>query len=231
MASFSFKEISNPPRLGEQLKTVRQKLGIDLSQAAREINISVKYLQALETGQYQDLPGEVYAKSFLKVYTKFLGLDFDELGSLYESEQKVYAKTKNSGANDFKKPVERISRLHLIVTPRLVRGIIIGLLALACLTYLGIKIKMIVTPPALTVISPVDNLVTDQNFIAVVGQVEKEATLEVNGQQVLVDQNGNFSETIDLQSGTNVIEIRAEKRHGTQTKIYRQVVVNKENNN
>ena len=53
--------------------------------------------------------------------------------------------------------------------------------------------------------------------------------MEINGQKVLADSNGNFYETIDLQPGVNTIEIMAEKRHGQKTKIFKQVVV--ENNN
>ena len=76
MVGFSSKEISNPPSLSERLKNRRQKLGIDLTEAAKDTSISVKYLTAIESGQHNKLPGEVYAKSFLKVYAKFLGLDY-----------------------------------------------------------------------------------------------------------------------------------------------------------
>ncbi|MFA6410655.1 MAG: helix-turn-helix domain-containing protein [Candidatus Buchananbacteria bacterium] len=230
MVSFNFKEINNPPSLGQQLQEIREKLKISLDQAAKSTGIAAKYLTALESGQYHQLPGEVYAKSFLKVYTKFLGLDFEDFVSLYQSEQTVYAKTKNSGLSDFKKPVRKISRIHLIVTPRIVRSAIIALLALACLFYLGVKVKMIMTPPDLKVQNPVNNLTTDQNFIEVSGSVEKETKLEVNGQQILVDKDGHFSEMIDLQSGVNTIEVSAESRHGKQTKVYRQVMVNQNNN-
>ena len=225
MVGFRYKEISNPPRLGERLKDCRQKLGVSLSEAAEATNISVKYLAAIEAGEFNKLPGEVYTKSFLKVYTKFLGLDSDESLAVFQSEQKIYTKTRKNKDGDFKKPVARISRLHLVVTPRIIRGIVIGFLALACLVYLGLKVKAIMAPPVLTVSQPADNLITEQNFIEIRGQVEPEAILEINGQQVLADEKGNFSETIDLQPGVNPIIIKAEKRHGKQSKIYRQVVV------
>lgn len=225
MVGFHSKEISNPPRLGQRLKECREIAGISLSQAAQATNISVKYLEAIELGQFDKLPGEVYAKNFLKTYTNFLGLNGEDFLAYYQSEQKIYNKTRKGSDSDFKKPVARVSRFQLIVTPKIVRGVIIGLLALACLVYLGVKIKAIMTPPALMVTSPADNLVTDQNFIEVIGQTEPEVILEINGQQVLADRQGNFSETIDLQTGVNIIEIRAEKRHGKQANVYRQVVL------
>ena len=225
MVSFSSKQISNPPSLSERLKDRRQQLCLSLAQATEATNVSIKYLEALESSCHQRLPGEVYARCFLKVYAKFLGLDENEILALYQSEQKIYTKTKKPDDNDFKKPVKRISQFHLMVTPKLIRGIIVGLLALIVLVYLGVKIKAIVTPPVLVINSPADNLVTSRNFIEVGGQAESETILEINGQQVIADDDGNFSETLDLQLGVNVIEIKAEKRHGQQTKIYRQVVV------
>lgn len=225
MVGFKSKKISNPPSLGEQLKASREKLGVGLAEVAKTTNISFKYLAAIEAGNFNQLPGEVYAKNFLKVYLRYLGLNADDFLALYLSEQKIYNKTKNKSVTDFKKPVERISQIHLLVTPKIVRGIIIGLLVLACLVYLGLKLQAIMAPPLLIVSQPTNNLVTNDRFIEVKGQVEPEATLQINGQQVLADQSGGYAETIDLQAGTNIIEITAQNRHGRQTKIYRQVVV------
>ena len=225
MVSFRYKEISNPPGLGEQLRNCRDKSGISLAEAAEATNISSKYLAAIESGEFHELPGEIYAKNFLKVYTKFLGLDSDKFLSVFQSEQKIYAKTRRNTFDDFKKPVEKVSRLHLVTTPKIIKGLIIGILGVACLVYLGMKVKAIMAPPILTVSQPADNLITEQSLIEVRGQVEAEAILEINGQQVLADGEGNFSEVIDLQPGVNPIIIKAEKRHGKQSKIYRQVVV------
>lgn len=231
MVGFSTKKISNAPSLGERLRTAREQLGITINEAARSTNISLKYLNAIEAGDLAKLPGEVYAKSFLKVYTRFLGLDTADYLSSYESQQKIYSKTILTGDKDFKKPVERISAAKLLVTPRLIRSLLILVIVIACLGYLGIKIKAILTPPVLIVDQPSDNVVIKDKFIEVSGQIEKETTLEINGQQVLANQAGHFDETIDLQVGTNIIEFKAEKRHGKQTKIYRQVVVNESGGN
>ncbi|MFA6215522.1 MAG: helix-turn-helix domain-containing protein [Patescibacteria group bacterium] len=226
MASFHSKVIANPPRLGEKLKACREKLNISLADAAKELKIAVKYLQFLEAGQYNKLPGEVYAKSFLRAYTKFLGLNSNEYLSAYKSEQKIYTKIKQFAKNDFTQPVKRISKIHLVVTPKIVRSGIVLILAVTCFLYLGLKVKAIMTPPELVINQPADNLVTEQNFIGINGKVEKESTLELNGQPILADQQGNFSETIDLQPGVNVIEVKAVSRHGKETKVYRQVVLN-----
>ncbi|MDX9893584.1 MAG: helix-turn-helix domain-containing protein [Patescibacteria group bacterium] len=225
MAGFSFKEISNPLTIGQRLKNRREEFRLTLVEVAKNIGISAKYLSALEDGDYRRLPGEVYTKSFLKSYVKFLGLDHQEILSLYGSEQKIYNCTRKTNQHQFHKPVERVSSWHLLVTPRIVRGLIVFCLALSCLVYLGFRFKAIVTPPLLLVDSPAQNLVTEQNFVKISGQIEPEATLQINGQKVLTDEASRFDETLDLQSGVNIIELTAQKRHGTQTKKYLQVVV------
>lgn len=225
MVGFRRKKISNLPCLGEQLKNRREELKVILSEAAKQISVSRNYLQALEEGQYEKLPGEVYIRNFLKVYAKFLNLDCQQILDCYQSEKRIYNIIRHNKVNDFKKPVERVSQFHFIATPKVIKGIVVGILAICCLIYLGVKVKGIMEPPFLAVASPADNLNTSQNFVEVRGEVELEAVLEINGQQVLAEQDGSFRETIDLLPGVNIIEIRAEKRHGKETTIYRQIVV------
>ena len=170
MTSFYSKVISNQPTLGETLVQRRTELGLSLEEIATASNISIRYLQALESGNYRQIPGEVYTRSFLKTYAKLLGLNFQDLIVVYETEKKIYAKTKTD-IKDFRKPVIRVSQLHLVVTPKIVRGVIVGILAIACLVYLGLKINRIMTPPQLIIESPQDNLITKQSFVAVKGKV------------------------------------------------------------
>lgn len=231
MISFSSKTIENPLTLGERLKRVREDKGISLKQVSKSINISARYIQALEDGRYAELPGEIYAKNFLRAYAKFLELDQEEFVGLFNSENVIYKKTKYSNAKDFKKPVEKIAKSHLIVTPRVVRAVVLGLIGVVVLSYLGVKVKNILTPPLLIVEQPASNIVTTDNFLEVGGYVENDAVVEINGEQVLANDQGNFIETIDLQLGSNAIEIKAVKRHGKETKIYRQVVVVNQDDN
>jgi len=71
--------------LGDKLKTARENKGYELNQAGRETNISVKYLEALEAEDFSCFPGEPYLIGFLRNYGNYLGLNTDELLSLYKS--------------------------------------------------------------------------------------------------------------------------------------------------
>lgn len=69
--------------IGQKLKEARETLGLSLETVEHETKIRRKYLQALENEQFDLLPGEVYAKAFLKNYTKFLNLDVGEVMAAY----------------------------------------------------------------------------------------------------------------------------------------------------
>ncbi len=70
--------------VGKQLKERRNKLNLSIEEAERETKIRKKYLRALEEDNYEEIPGLVYAKAFLKTYSSFLGLDQEEIIEEFE---------------------------------------------------------------------------------------------------------------------------------------------------
>jgi len=71
--------------LGEKLKTTREEKGLTLDQISRETNISIRYLEALETENFAIFPGEPYVIGFIKNYGSYLELDNQKLISLYRA--------------------------------------------------------------------------------------------------------------------------------------------------
>ena len=47
-------------KLGEVLRTAREAKGVDLARVERDTKIRARYVTALETGDYGELPGAVY---------------------------------------------------------------------------------------------------------------------------------------------------------------------------
>jgi hypothetical protein len=64
--------------ISERLRIAREARGVDLFRVERDTKIRVKYLKAMELGQFSELPGAVYARGFLRNYASYLGLDPDE---------------------------------------------------------------------------------------------------------------------------------------------------------
>jgi cytoskeleton protein RodZ len=66
-------------RVGQQLRQARQTKNLSLEQISRATYIRVRFLEALEAGQLDQLPSLAQARGFLRTYAKYLGLDPDTL--------------------------------------------------------------------------------------------------------------------------------------------------------
>ncbi|MEZ5400697.1 MAG: DUF4115 domain-containing protein [Bryobacteraceae bacterium] len=61
--------------LGETLKKHRLSRRVELSDISTQTRISMRYLEALENGEYNELPGAIFARSFARQYARIVGLD------------------------------------------------------------------------------------------------------------------------------------------------------------
>jgi hypothetical protein len=62
-------------QIGQSLRDTRLGQGIELSEVEQATLIRSRYLAALETERFDLLPGEAYARAFLREYAEYLGLD------------------------------------------------------------------------------------------------------------------------------------------------------------
>ncbi len=61
--------------IGNSLREAREREGLDFAELEVDTRIRAKYLRALEEELFETLPAESYARGFLEVYAKRLGLD------------------------------------------------------------------------------------------------------------------------------------------------------------
>ena len=73
--------------LPERLYEARERKGVDLYRAERDTKIRARYLDAMERGDWKELPGSVYTKGFLRNYALYLGLDADEVLEQWRRER------------------------------------------------------------------------------------------------------------------------------------------------
>jgi transcriptional regulator with XRE-family HTH domain len=69
---------------GSLLRSAREQKGLSLDDVARVTRITKGYLAALEENNYTKLPSDAYARGFLRVYAQFLGIDEQDILSLYQ---------------------------------------------------------------------------------------------------------------------------------------------------
>ena len=63
---------SNP---GEALRAARERRGWSVAEVATQLNLPVKRLAQLEAGEFEQLPGNTFARGYIRAYAKLLGLD------------------------------------------------------------------------------------------------------------------------------------------------------------
>ena len=64
---------------GARLSEARQAQGLATADVARRLKLSVGQVEALEAGRYQDLPGAIFVRGFIRNYAKLVRLDAEEL--------------------------------------------------------------------------------------------------------------------------------------------------------
>ncbi|WP_438448289.1 helix-turn-helix domain-containing protein [Gorillibacterium sp. sgz5001074] len=72
--------------LGQLLKKARLDRGISLEDLQETTKIRKKYLECIETGNYNALPGNFYVRAFIKSYAEAVGLDPNEVLQLYRND-------------------------------------------------------------------------------------------------------------------------------------------------
>ncbi len=93
----------------EELKEQREKAGITLQNVAAKTRIDIKFLIALEDGNFNFLP-DIYVKAFIKQYAKVVGLDEEETLQSYilakESKEEAVEKIKRENTGEKKEDTD-----------------------------------------------------------------------------------------------------------------------------
>jgi len=65
--------------VGHKLHEARTRKQQSLQQVEEATKIRGRYLQAIENDEWDQLPGDTYARAFIRTYGRFLGLDGERL--------------------------------------------------------------------------------------------------------------------------------------------------------
>ncbi len=68
---------------GERLKKEREKRGMTLEEVSGVTKVSVRNLRALEQERFDQMPGGIFNRGFVRAYAKHLGLDDDKVVADY----------------------------------------------------------------------------------------------------------------------------------------------------
>jgi len=117
--------------IGEQLRSARESNNISLTDAANDVKISKRYLEALEEGNYSVFPAQIYIKGFLSNYAKYLGLDTKSILEQYSKLTIPDKEDIDSSVPKKKGTQRRVARKRVIMLVVVVVFVILCLVSLA----------------------------------------------------------------------------------------------------
>lgn len=201
--------------LGEKLKKVRGEGRISLNEASRMTRIQVKYLESIESGEYEKLPPDVYVKGFIRSYAGYLGLNEGYFLKLYEKEKGIRRNIRKVDVLEKKGDFLKIPSFS--ITPRLLIVAAVIILVGGGFFYVYREVGSFVSNPRLIILEPAENSAIDDKFVVVKGVAEREVELSINGQKAFVGVDGKFEEKIELQAGLNVVTVKAKSKFGKES--------------
>ena len=113
---------ASPQSIGADLRAARQARGESTADVAHQLRLRESYIEAIESGNFETLPGVTYAIGFLRSYARYLRLDADDLIQRFKEE-----------VSDIPPPAD-LAFLEPVSESRVPRG---GLVALAILLAVG----------------------------------------------------------------------------------------------
>lgn len=133
--------------IGNKLKETRESIGVSIEEAAEDLKLRPSQIEAIETGNMDEFKDVFYLKYFIRDYSKYLGLDYEDMVDefneyLFDYTSKISiddikkAKSKISKSKKRKEPVKKIaspytleSKKHFAISPVIVY-ILIALLVI-----------------------------------------------------------------------------------------------------
>ncbi len=71
------------------LPALRQHKGVSLREIANSTKISIRFLQAIEEGDFEQLPGGIYNTSYIRQYAREIGYEETKLLAYYRASFEI----------------------------------------------------------------------------------------------------------------------------------------------
>lgn len=90
------KEIQvNEDKVGSLMHEARLKKGLKISDVSKELCIRASYLEAIEAGNYDEIPEPPYGIGFIRSYADYLGLNATRMVQLFKEETDAASKNND----------------------------------------------------------------------------------------------------------------------------------------
>lgn len=200
--------------IGNIIREARTAKKISLARLENETKIKKEFLVAIETENWEVLPDLPVLTGFVKNIASALDFSQNQLSAILRRDyppRKLAINPKPDVADKF------------TWTPKLTFYVGAFIVAVFILGYLIFQYAKFVRPPILSVLRPKEGAEVTTDLVRVEGKTDPNATVKVNSQPVLVNEDGTFSVDIEIFEKTGEIVVVATSRTGKETVVRRTI--------
>ncbi|KKP47669.1 MAG: hypothetical protein UR39_C0003G0071 [Candidatus Woesebacteria bacterium GW2011_GWA1_33_30] len=194
--------------VGQTLKTARLKKGVSLIKLENLTKIKREFISKIEDNDWDNLPEFPVVSGFVKNIASALGISTGNTNAIlrrdYSPKKLAINPTPDVGSK-------------FVWSPKLTFVVGISFLLILVLGYLGFEYIKFIKPPGLIILTPVENEKVLQTKIKIEGKSVTDATLTVNNQLIIIDQDGKFKSEIEITKDTKELIFIVVSRSGKKT--------------
>ncbi|MCD6086155.1 helix-turn-helix domain-containing protein [bacterium] len=202
--------------LGNFLFQKRREKGLSLDKLSCLSGIEKEVLENLEKDNWSELLPDIYVRGYLLKIGEVLGVDGEELWSLYKKDKRRAKIKRIKNHLPFLKRNSKKRTTFFQVIIIVFFFILIGIFSFW-------QIKKFLKPPEIQLFYPENNMIVSENPIKIEGRTNASILL-INHQKIPLKEDGYFSFLVPLLEGTNIIEIESLNPFGQKTVLKRRVV-------
>lgn len=229
-AGFRTRRIKTENSIGDKLKKARTRKKISVSEVEEATKIRARFILALESDSWEQIPSEVYGRGYLETYAHYLQLPVDAVMKQYSRERELYARHCQDGKVELA-PKAKLVLPRFLLTPRFFAILSICVMVSGGTGVLAYQIKKFSAAPYLELVTPAKAMASDSelivttNSVSIAGRTAIGASVQVNGQTVEVGEDGSFEGVVPVQKGSNAIMVEAVNEKGKKSSELLNVVV------
>ena len=121
------KEIQvNQDKVGSLMHEARLKKGLKIADASRDLCIRASYLEAIEAGNYEEIPEPPYGIGFIRSYADYLGLNSARMVQLFKEETDAASKNSDYYVMEPQTEVTAPNKKYLLISLAAVFAVYLG---------------------------------------------------------------------------------------------------------
>lgn len=220
-AGFRIRKVKVEQSIGDKLKRARTRQKLSVAEAEEATKIRAKFILALESDSWDQIPSKVYGRGYLEAYAEYLKLPVEQMMKQYDSARAMYSRHTPELVE--LAPATQQPRLKFLLTPRFFVVSMTIVLALAFAGVVGFQLHRFTAAPFLELDTAEAKEVGSSQLevytdsFTVRGRTIVGASVTINGQPVPVSGDGSFQYEIPMQRGVNAVVVKAEKTPGIET--------------